>query len=146
MAAARLVEAGERAVVVGGPGIVQALGGRGVEIVVDDGPADAVLVGFTRDFDYDALRRANAAVRGGARLIGTNDDATYPTPDGPIPGGGALLAAVVTASGQRAGGGGQAVPTHGRPRAGHELGGGLEGAVMIGDRQETDGDFAGSPR
>ena len=100
MAAARLVEAGERAVVVGGPGILQALGGRGVEIVAD-GPADAVLVGFTRDFDYDALRRANAAVRGGARLIGTNDDATYPTPDGPIPGGGALLAAVVTASGQR---------------------------------------------
>ena len=40
-----------------------------------------------------------AAVRNGARLIGTNDDATYPTPDGPIPGGGAILASIVTASG-----------------------------------------------
>ena len=38
-------------------------------------------------------------ILGGARLIGTNDDATYPTPDGPIPGGGSLLAAVATASG-----------------------------------------------
>ena len=141
MAAARLVEAGERAVVVGGPGIVQALGGRGVEVVID-GPADAVLVGFTRDFDYDALRRANAAVRGGARLIGTNDDATYPTPDGPIPGGGALLAAVVTASGQEPVVAGKPY----QPMADlvrDELDGGLEGAVMVGDRQETDGDFAG---
>ena len=42
------------------------------------------------------------AVRHGARLIGTNDDATYPTPDGPIPGGGALLAAVAYASGATA--------------------------------------------
>ena len=30
--------------------------------------------------------RAAAAVRAGARLVGTNDDATYPTPEGPIPG------------------------------------------------------------
>ena len=145
MAAARLVEAGERAVVVGGPGILQALGGRGVEIVAD-GPADAVLVGFTRDFDYDALRRANAAVRGGARLIGTNDDATYPTPDGPIPGGGALLAAVVTASGQRpvvAGKPYQPMADLVRAHLEGGPGGGLEGGVMIGDRQETDGDFAG---
>jgi HAD superfamily hydrolase (TIGR01450 family) len=140
MAAARLVEPGERAFVVGGPGIVQALAARGVE-VVREGPADAVLVGFTREFDYDALRRANATIRTGARLIGTNDDATYPTPDGPIPGGGALLAAVAKASGR--------VPVvAGKPylpmadlvRA--ELGGEMDGAVMVGDRQETDGDFA----
>ena len=148
MAAARLVEAGERAVVVGGPGIVQALAGRGVEVVTD-GPADAVLVGFTRDFDYDALRRANAAVRGGARLIGTNDDATYPTPDGPIPGGGALLAAVVKASGQKpvvAGKPYQPMADLVRAQLDGGLDGGLDGVldsgVMIGDRQETDGDFA----
>ena len=140
MAAARLVERGERALVVGGPGIVQALHGRGAE-VVDDGPADAVLVGFTRDFDYDALRRANATIRAGARLIGTNDDATYPTPDGPIPGGGALLAAVAKASGQQPVVAGKPYqPMADLVRA--ELGGVLDGAVMIGDRQETDGDFA----
>ena len=33
MAAARLVEAGERALVVGGPGVVQALDAAGVEVV-----------------------------------------------------------------------------------------------------------------
>ena len=42
---------------------------------------------------------ASRAARNGARLIGTNDDATYPTPDGPIPGGGAILASIVTAAG-----------------------------------------------
>ena len=37
------------------------------------------------------MRIAATAAMRGARLIGTNDDATYPTPDGPIPGGGAIL-------------------------------------------------------
>ena len=45
MAAARLVAAGERVLVVGGPGIVQALDAAGDE-VVDGAPADAVVVGF----------------------------------------------------------------------------------------------------
>ena len=43
---------------------------------------DAVVVGLHRDFDYERLRVAAAAVRRGARLLATNDDATYPTPDG----------------------------------------------------------------
>jgi glycerol 3-phosphatase-2 len=144
-AAARLVPAGQRAMVAGGPGIAQALEECGVETVSAHapamGPVDAVLVGFDRAFDYAALARAATAVRAGARLIGTNDDATYPTPDGPIPGGGALLAAVVTASG--------AAPTvAGKP---HEpmaelvrvmLGPIDAASCMVGDRPETDGDFA----
>ena len=40
--------------------------------------------------------------RAGARLIGTNEDATFPTPDGLLPGAGALLAAVAYASGATA--------------------------------------------
>ena len=47
------------------------------------------------------MRIAATAAMRGARLIGTNDDATYPTPDGPIPGGGAILASVSTAAGRR---------------------------------------------
>ena len=62
---------------------------------------DVVMVGFHRDFDYERMRIATTAVLGGARLIGTNDDATYPTPDGPIPGGGAILASIATASGRQ---------------------------------------------
>ena len=47
------------------------------------------------------LVAASAAVRAGARLLATNDDATYPTPSGPIPGCGSLLAAVEVAAGDR---------------------------------------------
>ena len=142
VAAARLVEPGERVLVSGGPGIVQALERRGADVVDDDGPCDAVMVGFDRAFDYERLRRAATAVIAGARLIGTNDDATYPTPDGPIPGGGALLAAVATAS--------STTPViAGKPYApmaalvravvGDDA---SRAAVMVGDRPETDGDFA----
>ena len=98
MAAATLVTPGETVLVCGGPGIEAELRARQVE-VVRDGDADAVLVGFHRDFDYERMRIASTAVRNGARLIATNDDATYPTPDGPIPGGGSILASVATASG-----------------------------------------------
>ena len=98
MAAATLLEPGETALVCGGPGILEELEARGVT-AVRDGDADAVVVGFHRDFDYERMRIASAAVRNGARLIATNDDATYPTPDGPIPGGGSILASIVTASG-----------------------------------------------
>jgi glycerol-1-phosphatase len=137
VAAAQLVEPGERALVCGGPGIVEALTARGA-VPVRDGDADAVLVGFHRDFDYERLRIATRAVRGGARLIATNDDATYPTPDGPIPGGGALAAAVAYASGVRA-------QVAGKPHAAMadlvRAVGGDDGTV-VGDRPETDGAFA----
>ena len=115
MAAALLLEPGERALVCGGDGVVEALTQRGVGVVrttesfegtaatIDVGVHfDAVVVGWHRTFDYDGLTRAALAVQRGARLIGTNDDATYPTPDGAIPGGGALLAAVQAASGRTA--------------------------------------------
>jgi HAD superfamily hydrolase (TIGR01450 family) len=140
-AAALLIEPGERVMVCGGEGVVQAVVGRGAIVVAldDDGPVDAVMVGFHRTFDYQAMLLASRAARNGARLIGTNDDATYPTPDGPIPGGGAILASIVTASG--------VVPiVAGKP---HEPMAQLvrttvgaraaKNAVMVGDRPETDG-------
>ncbi len=137
MAAAHLVEPGQRVLVCGGPGVVEAIAGRGAEPVVD-GDADAVVVGFHRDFDYERLRIAVRAVQRGARLIATNDDATYPTPDGPIPGGGAIVAAVAYAAG---------VPPliagkpH-RPMADLVRALGEATGTMVGDRPETDGAFA----
>ena len=95
--AAGLLQPGTTALVLGDDGIVEALGDRGVT-VVPDGPSDAVVVGWTRGFTFDAVDRAARAVRAGARLIGTNEDATFPTPDGLVPGAGALLAAVATAA------------------------------------------------
>ena len=64
MAAAALVEPGERVLVCAGPGVVEALDARGA-IPVRDGDADAVMVGFHRDFDYERLRIAARAVRRG---------------------------------------------------------------------------------
>ncbi len=100
-AAAAMVEPDARVLACGGPGLVEALTARGAT-VVETGPADAVVVGMTRDFDYGLLTRAELAVRGGARLIGTNEDPTHPTPEGLLPGSGALVAAVATAAQQDA--------------------------------------------
>jgi HAD superfamily hydrolase (TIGR01450 family) len=137
MAAASLVEPGQRVLVCGGPGVVEAVLGRGA-VVVRDGTADAVLVGFHRDFDYERMRVAATAVRRGARLLATNDDATYPTPHGPIPGGGAILASIVTAAGVApvvAGKPYEPMAALVRARLGAT-------GVMVGDRADTDGRFA----
>jgi 4-nitrophenyl phosphatase len=152
MAAAMLVEAGERVLVAGGAGVVEALVARGVDVVVNDGrgdPAgfDAVVVGLHRDFDFDRLVVASAAVRAGARLIGTNSDSTYPTPTGLQPGGGAILAAVAAASGVEpviAGKPNEAMVAVIEERlsaSGRRFVGAR--ALMVGDRPETDGWFAG---
>lgn len=141
MAAALLVEPGERVLVCGGPGVDQAVERRGAT-VVGQGPCDAVIVGFHRSFTYERLRLAATAVHAGARLIGTNDDATYLTPDGPIPGGGAILASVEVGSGVRAVVAGK--PFAPMARLVREVVGdaAARAAVMVGDRPSTDGRFA----
>lgn len=137
MAAATLVEPGETVLVCGGPGAREELARRGAT-VVDEGDADAVVVGYDPAFDYARMRAAVAAVRNGARLLATNDDATYPTPHGVIPGGGAILASIVTGS--------ETAPVvAGKPYAPMvELVRGLVGptGVAVGDRPDTDGRFA----
>ena len=143
MAAAAMLEPGTSALVCGGPGVVEALTARGVQVAddEDDGAVDAVVVGFNRRFDYDALRRAACGVLGGARLIGTNDDATYPTPSGPIPGGGSILAAVAYAAGVEPEVAGKPFPPMTdlvRTVVGSE------DLVVVGDRPSTDGRFARS--
>lgn len=145
MAAATLVAAGERVLVLGGPGVTEAVLGRGAVAVTSDeadapgaAPVDVVVVGFHRSFDWERMRVAATAIRGGARFVATNDDATYPTADGPVPGGGAIVAGVATAAG--------VAPTvAGKP---HQALADLVLArcgpvgVMVGDRLDTDGGFA----
>jgi glycerol 3-phosphatase-2 len=138
MAAAGLVAPGERVLVCGGPGVEEAVLGRGA-IPVRDGPADAVVVGFHRDFDFGRLDAASRAVRAGARLIGTNDDATYPTPEGEEPGGGAILAAVAYAAGVTPVVAGKPFPPMAEAVR-RAVGDGPH--VMVGDRPSTDGRFA----
>ncbi|MCB0980956.1 MAG: HAD-IIA family hydrolase [Acidimicrobiaceae bacterium] len=146
-AAALLVAPGERAIACAGAGVVEALRRQGA-IVLDAGDpaagdgADAVVVGWHRTFDYERLTRATTALLRGARLVGTNDDATYPTPDGPIPGGGSILAAVATASGVAptiAGKPYEPMAALVRRTVGDDA---ARRAVMVGDRPSTDGRFA----
>ena len=137
LAAASLVEPGSTALVCAGEGVEEALQARGVK-TVESGEADVVVVGFHRHFDYDRLNAAFSAVHHGARLIGTNDDPTYPTPEGPVPGGGALLAAVATAASVEptvAGKPPQAMADVLAERLGDDAG----DSLLVGDRPSTDG-------
>ncbi len=145
VAAALLVRPGERVLVCGGDGIREAVERQGATVISDEEvepAADVVMVGFHRTFDYAGLTRAARAVWHGARLIGTNDDATYPTPQGPIPGGGAILAAVQTAAGVAAVVAGK--PHHPMAELVRTVIGEVASttAVMVGDRASTDGLFA----
>jgi len=141
-AAASLLSAGERVLVCGGDGLVEAIASVGGVAVVnggnDPGPVDAVLCGFWRDVDYDRLRWATTSVMRGARLLASNDDATYPGPDGLLPGGGATLAAVERATGVDATVAGK---PH-RPMADWLRGELGPTGTMVGDRLDTDGLFA----
>ena len=64
--------------------------------------ADVVVVGAHDDFFYDELRTATQAVIRGAELIAATRDPTFPMPDGPWPGTGAILAAIESAAGRTA--------------------------------------------
>jgi 4-nitrophenyl phosphatase len=138
MAVASLVDPGDRVLVCAGPGVVEALGEVGAEVVTD-GPCDAVVVGLALHVDYPLLARTAAAVRDGARFLASNTDPTYPTPHGLAPGAGSLVAAVTTAAGRSpdavAGKPHEAMVELVRARLG-------EGGVVVGDRPDTDGRFA----
>lgn len=137
MAAARLVEAGESVVVVGGPGIVEAVEARGAR-VVDAERADAVIVGFDPEFTFDDLTRGMRPVRNGARLIGTNHDPTYPTAAGLQAGGGSIVAAVAYAAEVEATMGGK--PNPAAADCVKDLIG--PSGIVVGDRPDSDGLFA----
>jgi 4-nitrophenyl phosphatase len=136
-AAASMLEPGSTAFVCADGGVLEALAAHGVS-VVSEGPADAVVVGWTRRFDFDLLADAATAVRQGARFIGTNEDPTHPTPGRLLPGSGAILAAVATAA--------QATPeVAGKP---HDPLVALlrarapDAVLVVGDRPSTDGALA----
>lgn len=136
-AAASLLQPGIRAAVIGGPGVVEALEDRGVEVVPATSHPDAVVVGRTTELSFDDLAAAATAIRDGARFIATNGDATMPTPDGPQPGAGAIVAFLQVASGIDP-------EVAGKPAAAAaalvaDRVGAVE--VSVGDRPETDGLF-----
>jgi glycerol-1-phosphatase len=133
--AAALLEPGQRVHAVGEAGLFEALEQRGTRRAAT--APDAVLVGLTTSFDYDACDRAAALVRDGARFIATNLDPTLPTPTGLRPGAGAIVAAIATAAGRQP-------EVAGKPSAAmvrYVTGRSCPGAV-VGDRPSTDGALA----
>jgi HAD superfamily hydrolase (TIGR01450 family) len=129
---------GAGAVVIGAPAVHRHVEAAGLRILNDTtfaGRADVVVVAGHERFDYTELREATQAAVRGAFVVGAGRDATFPMPDGPWPGSGALLAAVEFASGRTA-------ETVGKPEAGlmlTALDRLPEGrTLMVGDRIDAD--------
>jgi glycerol-1-phosphatase len=142
-AGASLIAPGERVMVCGGPGVIEAVEQRGAVIVGGEVPPTVVIVGLHHQFDYATLAAASTAVRNGARFVATNDDATFPTPAGLTPGAGAIVAAVATAAGVSPTIAGKPHPAMAdlvAARCGERFG--PTTALMVGDRWSTDGLFA----
>jgi glycerol 3-phosphatase-2 len=134
---ASTLEPGSPVLACAGPGVVEALVAVRLR-PVDRPPADAVIVGFHRNFDFDELDRASQAIREGARFVSTNLDATYPVPGGMLPGSGAITAAVATASGMTPEVAGKPEPPMVelvRERLGTT-------GIVVGDRPSSDGALA----
>jgi 4-nitrophenyl phosphatase len=128
---------GRLAYVVGGEGLEKAARAAGLRLATEQDARDAsvVLVGWDRELTYEKLKLATLAIANGAIFIASNTDATYPTPEGFWPGGGAIVAALRTATG--------AEPVvAGKPEPlvfeiAREVVGGTP-ALAVGDRVETD--------
>jgi 4-nitrophenyl phosphatase len=136
--------AGKSVFVIGEPGLVSELAEVGglvpvtVPGSVPQDTIDYVVVGIDKQFTYEKLRYAHAAItRGHAQFIATNRDATFPMEEGAIPGGGSLVAALATATGLEP-------LTIGKPEI-HAYEAILRAAgvpatdsIMVGDRLDTD--------
>ena len=87
----------ESALVVGSPQLRETVQ-RGNISIVENGAADAVVVGLMRSLTQEIIERAAQAIRGGAAFVATNTDESFPTPNGPVPGAGATVRAVADAA------------------------------------------------
>ena len=127
--------------IIGESGLKHTLASNGYPMGIED--VQAVIVSFDRQLTFDMLRQATLLIRTGLPFIATNADRSFPTPEGLIPGAGAILAAVVAAT--------DGVPiVIGKPQpemynlAMERMKSGPETTLVIGDRLETD--IAGAQR
>jgi len=121
---------------IGEEGLFQALREKGFTIV-NQAPADYVVIGIDRSFSYEKMKQAVRAIYQGARFISTNKDRAIPTEEGLAPGNGSLTAAIAYATGQE--------PVYvGKPEAPiirlalAALNKRAEETLLIGDNLETD--------
>ncbi len=123
------------AYVIGEPGLMNALYEEG--IIMNDVNPDYVVVGETRNYNYESILRAVKFVFAGAKLIGTNPDMTGPSEQGIIPACRAFTSPIELTTGQQAYFVGKPNPL--MMKTGLKmLGVSPEDAVIVGDRMDTD--------
>lgn len=86
---------GDAVLLVGDPGLREQLAAADVAVTDDPVAADVLLASWTRDFHYEDMRTALAAVDEDTTFLGTDPDRTWPAADGePVPGSGAIIRAI----------------------------------------------------
>lgn len=123
------------AYVIGEPGLMNALYDEG--ITMNDVNPDYVVIGETRNYNYESIIRAVRFVFDGAKLIGTNPDITGPSELGIIPACGAFVKPIELTTGQSAYYLGKPNPLMMRTAL-KLLDVSPEDAVIVGDRMDTD--------
>lgn len=123
------------AFVLGEAGMTTAL--HDIGYVMTDQNPDYVVLGETRNFNFDSLTRAIRLINNGARFIATNPDATGPSAEGVLPATGSVAALITKATGKEPYIVGKPNPMMFRS-AMRKIGAHSESTGMIGDRMDTD--------
>jgi len=123
------------AYVLGEAGMTTAL--HDIGYVMTDQNPDYVVLGETRNFNFESLTRAIRLINNGSRFIATNPDATGPSADGVLPATGSVAALITKATGKDPYIVGKPNPMMFRS-AMRKIGAHSESTGMIGDRMDTD--------
>ena len=123
------------AYVIGEAGMTTAL--HEVGYIQTDVNPDYVVLGETRNFNFDSLTKAIRLINNGSRFIATNPDATGPSAEGPLPATGSVAALITKATGKEPYIVGKPNPMMFRS-AMNKINAHSETTGMIGDRMDTD--------
>ena len=123
------------AYVIGETGLTQAL--HDVGYTQTEMNPDYVVLGETRNFNFENLTKAIRLINGGARFIATNPDPTGPSAEGVLPATGSVAALITKATGKHPYIVGKPNPMMFRS-AMRKIGAHSESTGMIGDRMDTD--------
>jgi 4-nitrophenyl phosphatase len=121
--------------IVGEQGVIEACAEHG--FYQSETGVIAVIAGFDRTLTYEKAKTATLLLRSGVPFVGTNPDLTFPTPEGLVPGAGAILAMLTAASDVQPVVVGKPEPTMYR-MALERLNLPPEQALVVGDRPQTD--------
>jgi NagD protein len=123
------------AFVLGEAGLTTAM--HEIGYVMTDVNPDYVVLGETRNFNFDSLTKAIRLINNGSRFIATNPDATGPSADGVLPATGSVAALITKATGREPYIVGKPNPMMFRS-AMNKINAHSESTGMIGDRMDTD--------